>query len=82
MSIRAIYLKWAERHNHRLNIILHLVGIPLTIVALPLLILHCYAWAVILFVSGYALQFLGHAIEGNKSGEQMLFEKLLRRSKS
>ncbi len=79
MSIRTVYLKWAERHTHRLSIILHLVGIPLTIAALPLLVLHFYMWALVLFVSGYALQFLGHAIEGNKSGEQLLCEKLLRR---
>ncbi|MEJ2744230.1 MAG: DUF962 domain-containing protein [bacterium] len=79
MSIRTIYLKWAERHNHRMNVIMHVVGIPLTIAAIPLLILHSYDWALLLFVSGYVMQFLGHAIEGNKSGEQILCEKLLRR---
>ena len=81
MSIRTIYLKWAERHVNRLNVILHVVGIPLTIAAIPLLVRHSYAWAGLLFVSGYALQFVGHAIEGNKSGEQILFEKILRRKK-
>lgn len=79
MSIRTIYLKWAERHVNRPNVVLHAIGIPLTVAALPLLILHSYSWAALLFAAGYALQFIGHAIEGNKSGEQLLFEKLLRK---
>ncbi|MCX6339897.1 MAG: DUF962 domain-containing protein [Candidatus Aureabacteria bacterium] len=81
MLIRNIYLKWAERHTHRLNLILHLAGIPLTIAALPVLLFYSPAWALVLFTSGYTVQFLGHAIEGNKSGEQLLCEKLLRRAR-
>ncbi len=29
-----------------------------------------------LFVGGYAVQFLGHIIEGNQSGEEMLIRRL------
>jgi hypothetical protein len=29
-----------------------------------------------MFVGGYALQFLGHLIEGNRSGEEMLVRRL------
>jgi uncharacterized membrane protein YGL010W len=81
MSMRCVYLKWAERHTHRLNLIMHLMGIPLTVAALPVLIFYSSAWALALFISGYAVQFLGHAIEGNKSGEQLLCEKLRRRDR-
>jgi len=81
MSVHSIYLKWAERHTHRLNLILHLAGIPLTVAALPVLLLYSLVVALALFISGYALQFLGHAIEGNKSGEQLLCEKLFRRAR-
>ncbi len=31
-----------------------------------------------MFVGGYALQFIGHIIEGNISGEEMLIRRLLR----
>lgn len=77
--MKKIYSKWAERHTNRLNFLLHLIGIPMTIAALPMVIFYSVTAAVILFVTGYALQFIGHAIEGNKSGEQLLFERLLRR---
>ncbi len=76
-----MYFKWAERHRNRVNLILHLIGIPLTIAALPVLIFYSFGIAALLFIAGYALQFLGHAIERNKSGEQILFEKILRRYK-
>jgi uncharacterized membrane protein YGL010W len=77
--MRTVYGKWAERHTQRANLILHLMGIPLTIAALPVLIFYSSAGALALFIAGYAAQFLGHAIEGNKSGEQLLCERLLRR---
>lgn len=77
--MRILYIKWAVRHTNRLNLVMHAVGIPLTVAALPALVFNGVPLAAGLFVAGYALQFIGHAIEGNKSGEQMLFEKLLRR---
>ena len=57
---------------------LHMVGIPACFVAAPLmLILKLWLWAAGLFVGGYVLQFVGHFIEGNRSGEEMLVRKLL-----
>ena len=76
-----MFSKWAERHRNNINLILHLIGIPLTIAALPVLIFCSFGIAALLFIAGYALQFLGHAIERNKSGEQILLEKILRRHK-
>jgi hypothetical protein len=56
-----------------------MVGIPATIAAVPLAILRYWGWAAALFLGGYALQFLGHAIEHNRSGEEELFRKLVAR---
>lgn len=70
---------WLSRHRHPLNFWLHMLGIPATLVAIPLAVTGSWAAAACLFVAGYALQFIGHAIEGNASGEEMLFRRLLRR---
>jgi hypothetical protein len=70
MPVRGIYSKWAVRHTHPLS---------LAIAAVPALLLRSFAIAAVLFIAGYVLQFIGHAVEGNKSGEQLLLEKLLRR---
>jgi len=32
-----------------------------------------------MFAAGYALQFVGHLIEGNRSGEEMLLRRLFGR---
>jgi uncharacterized membrane protein YGL010W len=70
--------KWLRRHRNPTNLLLHMAGIPATIVAVPAALLGPWALAVGLFVGGYALQFLGHAIEGSRSGEEELVRKLLR----
>lgn len=75
----SLYAKWAVRHTNRLNLALHCIGIPLTVAALPALAFRAWLPAAGLFVAGYALQFIGHAVEGNKAGEQMLIERLLGR---
>ena len=69
---------WLSRHQNPTNFWLHMVGIPACFVAAPvLLILQQWPSAGALFVGGYALQFLGHAVEGNPSGEWMLIRRLL-----
>ncbi|MDP6634073.1 MAG: DUF962 domain-containing protein [Phycisphaerae bacterium] len=69
---------WMHRHQHQVSLALHIVGIPVCFVAAPALaIMQFWCWAIGAFVGGYALQFIGHAIEGNRSGEEMLLRKLL-----
>ena len=66
---------YIQRHTHPLNRLLHLVGVPLTFVVTAVLVSRQqepWWWAVASFVGGYALQFLGHAIEGNDAGEVVL----------
>lgn len=70
--------KYMARHQHPVNQLLHLVGLPVTFV-LPcvLLVWSAPMWALISFLAGYTLQFAGHAVEGNDAGETILIKKLL-----
>jgi hypothetical protein len=69
---------WMIRHEHQVSVALHVVGIPACFVAAPiLLVMQLWCWAIGVFVGGYALQFIGHAIEGNQSGEEILLRRLL-----
>lgn len=66
------------RHQHPANMALHVVGLPLTFLApIPLFVHVSSFWAVVAFLAGYALQFAGHAIEGNDAGEVILVKKWL-----
>ena len=63
---------------------LHMIGIPLTLLAIPSVVVairyaqpRWYLMALGLVVIGYGLQFVGHAIEGNDAGEMILIKKLL-----
>ncbi len=71
-------INYLARHQHPANLWLHIVGLPLTFVLPALLLITGQAWwAVASFLTGYALQFLGHAIEGNDAGETIVIKKLL-----
>jgi len=56
---------YRAKHKHPLNNLCHSVGIPMIVVSLPLFIFN-WRWALTLFVVGWILQFVGHAIEGNQ----------------
>lgn len=75
---------WLSRHQHPASLVLHGIGIPLTIAFIPLALwqLAENRWDLwwrptLLLVAGYALQWLGHAIEGNDMGEVILIKKVL-----
>jgi len=81
-----MFENWFVRHQDRGSMILHAIGIPLTIVAVPAVILAVVSGRVWLYglagafvVAGYAMQFVGHWIEGNDAGEVILIKKLLGR---
>jgi uncharacterized membrane protein YGL010W len=70
--------KWLLRHLNPTSIVLHIIGIPACFIAAPILLIpHLWYWSAGAFVGGYILQFAGHAIEGNQSGEEILLRKLL-----
>jgi hypothetical protein len=75
--------KWKKRHRNRTNFWLHMAGIPASFVAAPGLLIFRMWWpAVAAFAAGYALQFVGHLVEGNRSGEEELLRRLLERGKA
>jgi len=67
---------WMERHRDRRSFALHLCGIPATILGVLMIPIYTiqmsfplFGLAMGLFVGGFALQFLGHAIDGSEPGE-------------
>jgi hypothetical protein len=69
---------WMSRHQNPISFWLHMIGIPACFIAAPIMLCVKQWWiALALFVGGYALQFLGHLIEGNRSGEEELIRRLL-----
>jgi uncharacterized membrane protein YGL010W len=61
--------QYSESHQHPLNRLTHVFGIPMILVSLPMMLAGIFwrpmLWCgLILFAIGWALQFLGHAIEG------------------
>lgn len=75
---------WIERHPNPTSFILHMIGIPLTIlgvllfpVYVSLLSLPIMLLSLGLFFGGYALQFAGHFIEGTDPGEIIYFKRKL-----
>ena len=56
---------YKSKHQHPLNRLTHSIGIPLIVVSLPVF-LFAWRWALAMFVVGWILQFVGHAIEGNQ----------------
>lgn len=73
---------WLSRHRNPMSFWLHMLGIPACFIAAPVFLFLQEWWlALAMFVGGYALQFLGHLIEGNRSGEEMLIRRLLKLDK-
>lgn len=77
---------WLERHQTPLSYWLHVIGIPLTILSLPLAGWQLYQWdwgnwwrPAALLAIGYLLQWIGHRHEGNDMGEAILVKRWLGR---
>ena len=56
---------YQAKHQHPLNKLSHSIGIPLIVISLPLFFFN-WRWALVPFIVGWTLQFVGHAIEGNQ----------------
>ena len=56
---------YESQHQHPLNKLCHLIGVPMITISWPLFFFR-WRWALALFVAGWILQFVGHAIEGNR----------------
>jgi len=67
---------WVERHRDPRSFTLHLFGIPSTILGVLLIPVYTmllswpvFGFALALFLGGFVLQFLGHALDGTEPGE-------------
>lgn len=67
---------WVERHQDPRSFFLHLLGIPSTILGVLLIPIYVilmsitiFGTALLLFLGGFGLQFLGHALDGSEPGE-------------
>jgi uncharacterized membrane protein YGL010W len=81
--LRRIVRNWRQRHRVPFNFWIHMVGIPVAVIGVLLLIWAAFAslgavpayeftawyWGLGAVVLGYALQYFGHAVEGNDVGE-------------
>ncbi len=79
-----LVLNWLQRHRNPVSFALHMLGIPPTIVGLLLIPVYVYClsvpiflFALALFVGGYLVQFLGHALDGSEPGEVMFLKRTL-----
>ncbi|MCI0700580.1 MAG: DUF962 domain-containing protein [Planctomycetia bacterium] len=68
---------WLDRHQNSANFWIHMLGIPLAVAGLVLLFVVPWYWGVGAIVVGYALQWIGHRIEGNDVGEFIPLKRLL-----
>ncbi len=71
-----LVLDWIERHRDPRSFVLHLFGIPGTILGVLLMPIYLFLmsmplflFALVLFLGGFGLQFLGHAIDRSEPGE-------------
>ncbi|MDQ2977016.1 MAG: DUF962 domain-containing protein [Acidobacteriota bacterium] len=56
---------YKAKHQHPVNKLTHSLGIPMIAVSIPL-VFFSWRWALGLFIIGWILQFVGHAVEGNR----------------
>ena len=56
---------YKAKHQHPVNKLCHVIGIPMIIASWPMFFFN-WRWALGMFVSGWILQFVGHAVEGNQ----------------
>lgn len=76
------FADWLKRHRNAANFWLHMMGMPACFVIAPvMLILRQWWMAAAMFTAGYMLQFVGHLVERNRSGEQMLLRRILGKKK-
>lgn len=75
---------WIERHRNPISFIVHIIGIPPTILGVLLFSIYVglfslpvFIVALVLFLGGYLLQFTGHALEGTDPGEIIYFKRKL-----
>lgn len=62
--LESLLESYEKDHTHPVNRALHVVGVPMILLSLPLILL-APPIGIALFVLGWVLNFLGHAVEGS-----------------
>lgn len=82
LSPDPVVVDWVARHRTPWTLVLHIVGIPPTILGVlyipiygTLLSIQTFLLALVFFVGGFGLQFLGHALDRTEPGEITFFRK-------
>ncbi len=73
--------RYCRQHAHPVNAVLHVVGVPMTILGLFRLVTRQPGGPMLIFV-GYLCQWIGHTIHGTEVGEVTLARKIWRRLNS
>jgi hypothetical protein len=75
---------WLQRHRSPTSFILHMIGIPPTILGVLFVSIYLILFsaaifflALALFVGGFVFQFAGHLLEGTDPGEVIYFKRKL-----
>jgi uncharacterized membrane protein YGL010W len=58
-----LVVRYAASHRHRANQVCHMIGIPMIVGAMLLAVAGLWRIAVVGWVVGWSLQFIGHAFE-------------------
>ena len=75
--VALVVADFRKRHRYLPNALLHAVGIPLTLAGIYLAWRGYWLWTIAAVVGGYALQVLGHVLQGTEVGELALIARLL-----
>jgi hypothetical protein len=79
--VRNYFVDYFSRHTNNWNRALHVIGVPLApFLFLYLVVRGQFYQALVAFVVGYFLQWVGHTIEGNEVGEVILARFIARRA--
>jgi Protein of unknown function (DUF962). len=73
-----IVTEFLVRHCNIMNLFLHMIGIPLTIIGIVQLFYKKWKAGILLFVLGYLFQWAGHTfLEQNQMGEIALIMNII-----
>ena len=67
---------YRKRHHYWPNAVLHALGIPLTLAAIYLAWRGRWFLAATALMGGYALQWVGHRLQGSEVGELALIRRI------
>ena len=77
--LRWLIRDYLERHSRPANALLHVAGVPAALWGLVRLLTGSLLAGLAWIAFGYALQWLGHRLQGNELGEWVLIKTIAER---